>query len=96
MVDNLYAYKAADRKLALGMDVYACWTNDGFHHRERAIVVKLNKNNVTVRLPHTGLDAKAFSVAKQVELPRFSDQTRWSSRNCVWPMGMDLHMRKHF
>lgn len=95
MVDNLYDYKTADRKLSLGMDVYACWTNDGFHHREKAIVVKLDKKSVTVQLHRTGGEAKEFPAAKKIELPRFNDQTRWSWRNCVWPMGMDFRLRKN-
>lgn len=87
MVDNLYDYKSADRKLSLGMDVYASWTKEGFHHREKAIVVKLNKKSVTVQLRRTGRQAK------KIELPRFNDQTRWSLRNCVWPMEMNFHSR---
>ena len=93
MVDNLYDFKAADRKLALGMDVYACWTNDGFHHREKAIVVKLGKRSVTVRLYRSGLKANEFSLLKQIELPRFCDQTRWSMKNCAWPIDMDFRLR---
>jgi hypothetical protein len=88
VVDNLYDYKAADQKLALGMAVYACWTDEGFHHRGKAVVVKLGKKSVTVRLCRPERDAVKPPASKQVELPRFSDQTRWSMRNCVWPLGM--------
>jgi len=88
MVDNLYDYKTSDLKLTPGMEVYANWTNEGFHYREKAIIVKLDGKNVTVRLQ------SSRCAANQVVLPRFVDQTRWSFRNCVWPIEKNSSLRR--
>ena len=86
MVDNLFYLRNFDRSLKAGMPVLANWRQNGFCYTGYAKIVKLRREIVEVMLVSVGGVNGAQLVGKTLELPRFSDQTRWSSRNCVQPV----------
>jgi hypothetical protein len=86
VVDNLFELSSFDRSLTAGMPVLANWSQGGFSYTGKARIVKLQRQSVEVKLVSVGGENGARLVGKIIELPRFSDQTRWSSRNCVQPV----------
>ena len=86
VVDNLFDLSHFDQKLATGMAVQAKWSENGFRYCGKATVVKLRRASVLVKLLSVGgVDGRRL-IGRMLELPRFCDQTRWSSRNCVQPI----------
>lgn len=85
MVDNLYYFNQFDRHLSTGMEVLAYWTRNGFTHHGHAVITQLKRDRVIVRLRQAVGHMGEYPVGKQLEIPRFTDQTRWSTRNCVQP-----------
>lgn len=85
MVDNLYDLSRADLKLALGMKVSVCWMENGFVYRGEGEITRLERFNVTVRLFYAQGGMREHGAGRLVQLPRFTDQTRWSKRNCAMP-----------
>ena len=86
VVDNLFTLSRFDRSLTTGMSVNARWSQDGFCYSGQARIVKLRRESVEVKLASVAGVNGAHLVGKTLELPRFCDQTRWSSRNCVQPV----------
>lgn len=87
MVDNLFNLSSFDRSLTTGMPVMANWWQNGFSYTGQGEIVKLRRESVEVKLLCVWGGDGAKLVGKTLELPRFSDQMRWSSRNCVQPVG---------
>lgn len=87
MVDNLFDLSNFDRKLATGMAVQAKWFENGFRYSGKATVVRLCRKSVQIKLLSVGGADGYRLIGKTLELPRFCDQTRWSPRNCVQPIG---------
>jgi hypothetical protein len=85
LVDNLYYFNQFDRKLATDMEVLACWTANGFSFQGRAVITRLKRDRAIVRLRQTVGPTGDFPSGKKIEIPRFTDQTQWSTRNCVLP-----------
>ena len=86
MVDNLFNLSNFDRTLATGKPVQANWSQEGFCYCGKATIVKLCRESVIVKLLSVvGANGARF-VGKTLELPRFRDQTRWSSRNGIQPV----------
>ena len=86
MVDNLFDLSRFDRTLSTGMSVMANWCKEGFSYCGKATILKLNRQSVTVKLQSVAGVNGTCLVGKTLELPRYSDPTRWSSRNCVQPI----------
>jgi len=85
MVDNLFSLSSFDRALVTGMPVQANWNREGFAYSGKATILKLRRKSVVVELLSVVGVGGDQMVGKTLELPRFIDQTRWSSRNCVQP-----------
>ncbi|SHI99243.1 hypothetical protein SAMN02745165_01353 [Malonomonas rubra DSM 5091] len=85
MIDNFFNLSHFDRSLTPGMAVLANWHQDGFRYTAEAKIIKLRRASVEVKLVSVGGVNGDYLVGKTLELPRFSDQTRWSSRNCIQP-----------
>ena len=86
MVDNLFTLSNFDQTLTTGKPVLANWNQEGFSYCGKATIVKLRRESVIVKLLSVVGYNGAHLVGKTLEVPRFSDQTRWSSRNCVQPI----------
>lgn len=86
MVDNLFTQSNFDRTLITGMPVMANWCKEGFSYCGKATILKLKRKSVTVRIKSVAGGNGNGLVGKTLELPRFSDHTRWSSHNCVQPI----------
>ena len=89
MVDNLYDLNTADKKLKLNNKVTARWTDSGYCYSGLAEVTALTRDTVTVKLLENSGNQVEYKKGRQVQVPRFSDQTRWSPRNCVKPIKSD-------
>lgn len=83
MVDNLYELSRADQQLELGEEVLVRWNADGYSYTGHALVTELKRSSVKVSLLHKVGPHGRYPIGKQLEFPRFCDQTRWSPRNCV-------------
>ena len=86
MIDNLFNLSNFDRKLSAGMAVEASWCQGGFFYSGKATIVKLHRESVEVKLLSVVGAEETHLIGKTIELPRFKDQTRWSSRNCILPI----------
>ena len=86
MVDNLFNLSNFDQKLTAGMSVLASWSQGGFSFSGKATITKLHRESVVVKLQSVVGVNEAHFIGKTLELPRFKDQTRWSSRNCIQPI----------
>jgi len=85
VVDNFFHLNHFDRSLTTGMPVRANWYQDGYRYSGKAKIVKLHRERVEVELVSVGGVNGDWLVGKRIELPRFCDQTRWSSRCCIQP-----------
>jgi hypothetical protein len=83
MVDNLYHLSRSDQQLEIGSKVIARWTADGYSYSGEALITNLKRSMVRVSLLHAVGPNNHYPIGKQLELPRYCDQARWSSRNCV-------------
>jgi len=83
VIDNLYDLSTEDKKLQLKTKVTANWTDSGYCYSGLGEIVALTRETVTVKLLENIGKENEFKKGRQVQLPRFSDQTRWSKRNCV-------------
>ena len=86
MVDNFFHLNNFDRSLATGMAVMANWSRNGFCYSGKGKIVGLNRASVQVELIYVEGGDGACLAGKILDLPRFQDQTRWTSRNCVQPL----------
>ena len=71
------------------MSVLANWYQNGFCYSGEARIVKLHRDSVEVELASVGGVNGDWLVGKTIEVPRFCDQTRWSSRYCIQPADQD-------
>lgn len=83
MVDNLYDLSRSDQKLVLGAEVIVRWVADGYSYSGHARIIDLKRSSVKVSLLQKVGPNGRYPIGKQLEFPRFCDQTRWSPRNCV-------------
>lgn len=83
VVDNLYELSRSDQRLELGTEVIAHWVADGYSYSGRGLITELKRSSVKVSLLHKVGPFGRYPIGKQLEFPRFCDQTRWSPRNCV-------------
>lgn len=76
-------YRREDQCLRRDLPVTACWSEGGFNYRVRGIIHALSSTTVTVKLlERTGIQGK-YARGALLILPRFADQTAWSSSLCV-------------
>lgn len=75
--------KTEDSRLAIGQKVTAYWNCLGFYYRGLGRIVALDHFRVTVRLLAPVGQNREFQKGDCIDLPRISDQTRWTSRNRV-------------
>jgi len=83
MVDNLFDLTNEDKKLKVNNKVAARWTTSGNSYSGLGEIVALTRKTVTVKLLENCGRENEYKKGRQIQLPRFADQTRWSSRNCV-------------
>lgn len=83
MVDNLYELSRSDKQLSVQKKVTARWIDSGYNYSGLAEITKLTRETVTVKLLENVGTQGQFRKGTQVQVARFSDQTRWSPRNCV-------------
>ena len=93
MVDNLYDRNRQDQMLVLGAEVIVRWVADGYSYSGRALIIGLKSFSVKVSLTERVGPNERYPIGKQLEFPRYCDQTRWSPRNCVQVIGKgnDFH-----
>ncbi|WP_321530498.1 hypothetical protein [uncultured Desulfuromonas sp.] len=83
------AEKHFDSCLTRNCRVCVFWTENGFSFHAVGKVVTLSANNVTVALSNTPQPAGLSRQTRQVTVPRYCDQTRWSAQTCVTPVGAE-------
>lgn len=76
-------YREEDLRLRRQLLVIACWSEGGFNHRARGIVHALDRRTVTVKLLDGPGNRGRYARGALLVLPRFADQTAWSSSFCV-------------
>ena len=87
MISNSgYDYINEDRQLTVGKLVRAYWCRNGFYYQGEGVITRLCRDKVTVQLQKQVAWSDDYRAGKTVQLPRISDITRWSSRNCVRPL----------
>lgn len=76
-------YRDEDLRLRRHLLVLACWSDGGFSHQANGIIHALDSRSVTIKLlegpGNRGKDGRGALVV----LPRFADQSAWSSTLCV-------------
>jgi len=83
--DPLHLYTEEDRRLRLQAPVVACWSREGFAYRAKGVISKMDGRSVTVRLLENADGDGRYQRGALVRLPRFCDNTAWSTTNCVRP-----------
>ena len=78
-----------DTSLTLNRPVCVFWTENGFSFHGVGKVVSLSAYNVTVALNNTPQPGRPCGPTRQVTVPRYCDQTRWSAQTCVTPVGVE-------
>lgn len=81
-----------DRKLAVGTQVTARWSAQGYLCRARGEIIRREPRSVTVRLLEGDAGQGAATKGRTLTLPRFCDQQAWSLDNCV---RLDRGQRRH-
>lgn len=81
--DPFNIYRDEDSRLTIGTKVTAYWHSQGYHFRARAKVVKLERRCVTIALLETAGQGGEYSLAKRIQLPRFFDNSEWTTERCV-------------
>lgn len=76
-------YREEDLHLQRQLLVTACWSEGGFNHRAQGIIHALDSRTVTVKLLKGIGDHGKYARGALLVLPRFADQTAWSSSYCV-------------
>jgi hypothetical protein len=75
-------YREEDLRLCRHLPVIACWSEGGFSHQARGIIHTLDSRTVAVKLledlGNRGNRGK-YARGALLVLPRFADQTAWSS-----------------
>jgi len=79
-------FLSEDRILQLGHKVRAFWCKDGFYYQGEGVIVELVRDQVLVQLQQQVAWSDEFTVGRTIRLPRISDRTHWSTRNCVRPL----------
>jgi len=72
-----------DEKLSVGAKVTAHWVEDGYFYHARARITALRPRQVRVELLDNNGLLRAVRPGRTLELPRISDDTSWSSAQCV-------------
>ncbi|NOY14131.1 MAG: hypothetical protein GXP51_10815 [Deltaproteobacteria bacterium] len=85
MVDNLFDLSRSDQQLTLHKEVIAYWTAAGFAYSGEGEVTALDRDSVTIKLLEPADSNGEYPRGKRIKIPRFADQTRWSSHNRVRP-----------
>jgi hypothetical protein len=76
-------YRQEDLRLRRHLPVIACWSAGGFSHQARGIIHALDSRTVTVKLLEGPGNRGQYARGSLLLLPRFADQTAWSSTLCV-------------
>lgn len=76
-------YRDEDLRLRRGLLVIACWSEGGFSYQARGIIHALDSRTVTVKLQEGPGNRGKYARGALLVLPRFADQTTWSSSLCV-------------
>jgi hypothetical protein len=76
-------YREEDLRLRRHRLVTACWSEGGFSHQARGIIHALDSRTVTVKLLEGPGNRGKYARGALLVLPRFADQTAWSSTLCV-------------
>lgn len=72
-----------NRLLDRGQQVIARWPANGFSFRAKGTVTRLSSGSVTVELTEAVGRNGEYRIGSLIEVPRFSNISRWSSGNCV-------------
>ena len=73
-------YREEDLRLCRHLLVIACWSEGGFSHQAKGVIHTLDSRTVTVKLLEGPGNRGKYAL---LVLPRFADQTTWSSTLCV-------------
>ena len=76
-------FRQEDLRLRRHLPVIACWSAGGFSHQARGIIHALDSRTVTVKLLEGPGNRGQYARGALLILPRFADQTTWSSTFCV-------------
>lgn len=76
-------YREEDLRLRRQLPVTACWSEGGFSYRVQGIIHALDSRTVTVKLLEGIGSHGKYARGTLLVLPRFADQTAWSSSLCV-------------
>ena len=72
-------YRDEDLRLRRHLTVLACWSEGGFSHKAQGIIHALDQRSVTVKLLEGPGQQGKYGRGALLVLPRFADQTNWSS-----------------
>lgn len=81
--ENSCDFLGEDKQLKVGKQVKAYWCKDGFYYQGEGVITGMSRDNVTVQLQKRVAWSDDYTTGKMIRLPRISDRTHWSTRNCV-------------
>jgi hypothetical protein len=76
-------YRQEDLRLCRHLLVTACWSEGGFSHQAKGVIHALDSHMVMVKLLEGPGNRGKYARGALLVLPRFADQTTWSSTLCV-------------
>jgi len=87
MVSNTECdFLGEDRQLQVGQRVRAFWCKDGFYYHGEGMIIQLTREHISVQLQKSVAWSDEFKVGRTISLPRITNPTHWSTRNCVRPL----------
>ena len=79
-------FLSEDKQLQVGQRVSAFWCKDGFYYQGEGVIIQLTRDRISVQLQKPVAWSDDFTVGRTINLPRISNRTHWSTRNCVRPL----------